>query len=288
MKKKGISPLIATVLLIGFTISLATVAIVWGNDLLDFFIGLSEKKLEEIDCLGFTDKIDIKSSCIISDKVRLVIKNDNSQNITSFLTKIYGVETMEDSETESGIEPNSLGEIKSKFSPDTMGIPKRIEIRPVLTNGKRTVCKEFITYQISEESCYKTISFEEGEWNEELTEQTDIANVGAGITIISSTEFELNSKPFYIPLDVKYIYFYANIFVTERDVVFTLKSSDSSASQELLREQNIIWNKAIEIEESLKGKEVYISVIGPALKTGEYVELAKICFSDEGGMNCII
>ena len=42
--KRGISPLIATVLIIGFTIVLAAVVIRWGGD---FLTGTTEESLEE-------------------------------------------------------------------------------------------------------------------------------------------------------------------------------------------------------------------------------------------------
>ena len=54
--KKAISPLIATVLIIGFTIVLAAVVIQWGSQLVERLKGQTDINIEKTDaCQKFTD-----------------------------------------------------------------------------------------------------------------------------------------------------------------------------------------------------------------------------------------
>lgn len=48
MKKRGISPLIATVLIIGLTIALAAIIMTWGTDLFDRITGQTDYEMERL------------------------------------------------------------------------------------------------------------------------------------------------------------------------------------------------------------------------------------------------
>jgi len=52
MNKKGISPLIATVLIIGFTVALAAIIITWGSGFVNKLISDDALGNSDIDCLG--------------------------------------------------------------------------------------------------------------------------------------------------------------------------------------------------------------------------------------------
>lgn len=91
MKKKGISPLIATVLIIGLTIALAAIIMNWGTDLVDIITGQQQQifdkqqkcqvelnfKIESIDCTANTVTVDNKGSTTIKAlRIRLFNSTD--------------------------------------------------------------------------------------------------------------------------------------------------------------------------------------------------------------------
>jgi len=64
MKKKGISPLIATVLLIGFTVALVLVVTTWGTDYLKDILSGTEKSTDiALKCSPPYLEFDVREDC---------------------------------------------------------------------------------------------------------------------------------------------------------------------------------------------------------------------------------
>lgn len=92
MRKRGISPLIGTVLLIGFTIGLAMIIFVWGSS---FTKDLTEQSTQtaskEISCLTGVD-IDISRVCYedngFSRWIKFTVVNQVSSEVRGFLVSV--------------------------------------------------------------------------------------------------------------------------------------------------------------------------------------------------------
>ena len=102
LNKRAITPLIATILLIGFTVVLAAIIITWGSSLTKSILERSESiKEREINC--FSDyKINIKKIEVGSNKINLLIQNDGSGNIDKFKVRIYGINGIDNIEIMEG------------------------------------------------------------------------------------------------------------------------------------------------------------------------------------------
>lgn len=89
IQKKGISPLIATILIIGFTVALAAVIMTWGSSFTKTITqGTEETTNEQLVCAQdvlFT----ITDACSGLDKINITISNDGSKKIESFTARYY-------------------------------------------------------------------------------------------------------------------------------------------------------------------------------------------------------
>lgn len=89
--KKGLSPLIATVLLIGITISMAALVMVWGQTL---FRQTTEETGEsasaEIDCISKVAVEVLNVSCGTPGTAAVVVDNKNEKPIDGVIVRVYG------------------------------------------------------------------------------------------------------------------------------------------------------------------------------------------------------
>ncbi|MBL7100474.1 MAG: hypothetical protein ISS23_00805 [Nanoarchaeota archaeon] len=95
-QKRGISPLIATVLILGFTIALAAIIMNWA--------GVFTKKMTEgteetanVQIICATEVIfDLESVCVDTNDYKLLVSNDGARDIDSFIIRYYaGADTVE-------------------------------------------------------------------------------------------------------------------------------------------------------------------------------------------------
>ena len=95
MLKKGISPLIATVLLIGFTIALIALVMIWGRNFIQERAEkeglLSEKKLSCTNNVDFT----VDKACENNAGISLRIKNLRETPLDNFIFRVKGDQDVE-------------------------------------------------------------------------------------------------------------------------------------------------------------------------------------------------
>ena len=91
--KKGLSPLIATVLLIGITISLASLVMVWGQALFKQTTEDTGKSAQaEINCISKVQVDILNASCVGgSAPMNLVVDNKNEEPVYGFIVRMYYV-----------------------------------------------------------------------------------------------------------------------------------------------------------------------------------------------------
>lgn len=89
--RKGISPLIATVLIIGFTVALAAIIMTWGTTFSKGIQKGTEATTEEQMACAQEVQIALSSACVNSDAntVQMTIKNDGSKEITAMTARFF-------------------------------------------------------------------------------------------------------------------------------------------------------------------------------------------------------
>ena len=90
MFKRGISPLIATVLIIGFTVALAAIIMTWGTTFSKGMQKSTEATTEEQLACAQDVQIDLSGACIDGvTGVKLTVKNDGSKDIQNISARFY-------------------------------------------------------------------------------------------------------------------------------------------------------------------------------------------------------
>jgi len=141
LNKRAITPLIATILLIGFTVVLAAIIITWGSSLTKSILERSESiKEREINC--FSDyKINIKKIEVGSNKINLLIQNDGSGNIDKFKVRIYGINGIDNIETSMPLGSYSAEKFEINYNSSKTGSVNEVEVFPFTTqDGEEVIC----------------------------------------------------------------------------------------------------------------------------------------------------
>lgn len=143
MNKKGISPLIATVLLIGFTIALAAVVMIWGQNLFQQTTEQTgEQASSQIKCIQEVD-IDIISATNANPIVAMV-DNKGEATIVNAIAKVYFTDntvTVVNGNLSTSMFNNTLvayGRNQISISYSGAGALDKVEILPVTTSDKGT------------------------------------------------------------------------------------------------------------------------------------------------------
>lgn len=154
MKKKGISPLIATVLILGFTVALAAIIMTWGTGFVKKMQEGTEDTADvQITCA--TDVLfDIQNACetAVGGTYKLTIANNANKDISSFKIRFY--ESMDSVKTATytfnddgtaGLTAFSIeseSDVASGFGVDKV---KQIDAIPLINvNNKEVTCAQTI------------------------------------------------------------------------------------------------------------------------------------------------
>ena len=148
MEKRGISPLIATVLLIGFTITIAAILMIWGGNLVkERAEKISARTEAQTSC---TAKVEIglnSAKCSTEDNkdiVKISVENKGSDIINAFRARINYDGDSETTTTYNLLNPTSQTSLKVEYD-TSKGMPKSVIIFPVLN-------KQSLSYTCSEKS----------------------------------------------------------------------------------------------------------------------------------------
>lgn len=144
--KKGISPLIATVLVIGFTIALALVIFSWGKTFTETLTkGTGEKAEQQLDCSDLVS-FEVKNACYAGSEVKFTLENEGDITLDKITLRISGEEDGQVEVKELDIKLFPLGRkvYTEQFDQQSVGsVVTKIELlRPTFTDdGKEVVCK---------------------------------------------------------------------------------------------------------------------------------------------------
>ncbi len=152
MDKKAVSPLIATVLIIGFTVALAAVVITWGSR----FVQQTQEEVDITSQIGLAcSKLDFEIGAIDCDSTttpanqisKITMKSTSNQDITGFTFRarnptVIGVET---GHTNTPLTRFSVTEYIAPFTwsvtPPPADITEIEAIAHVTVGGRTEVCQ---------------------------------------------------------------------------------------------------------------------------------------------------
>ncbi len=118
--KKGISPLIATVLLIGFAVALAAVVMTWGLDFIQETAEATEDQTK--NTLVCASDLSFAISDVSTTEGTITIDNRGQVDIKSLIFRIYGVDGVDTVDTsEETITPMSVPKFGVKSFRDETG-----------------------------------------------------------------------------------------------------------------------------------------------------------------------
>jgi flagellin-like protein len=129
LQKKGVSPLIATVLLLAFAVALATVII----------------QLRPFDnCNVQLDKLNGKQRVCYNEQtkeIELFIDNKDSNSIAKFKTTASGERNAVNSEYDLSIGPREQGKLMISYDPAKYGRLVKLSVYPIMNvSGKLQEC----------------------------------------------------------------------------------------------------------------------------------------------------
>ncbi|MBU2589196.1 MAG: hypothetical protein KKB39_00365 [Nanoarchaeota archaeon] len=151
-KKKGISPLIATVLIIGFTVALAAIIMTWGTT----FSKSMQKGSEEQANLQMVCAQDVQytlsAACYFNDTgaIRVTVKNDGSIDLVDMTARLFtspsNVEAKMLNKTgDYVLEKYDIGVFDVVLTTVTAEEVRMVEIVPVIeVGGKQVTCAQTV------------------------------------------------------------------------------------------------------------------------------------------------
>lgn len=144
LSKKGVSPLIATTMLVGFTVAVIAMVVVWSR-------GYIEERAAKEEALASTKlkcetvKFTVEEVCLHTPNVDIKVKNLANQQIDSWILRIKGtngeVQATEQGFPVKGLETENLGGAQGigpeSFSIEALGGDiSSVEVIPAIKAGR--------------------------------------------------------------------------------------------------------------------------------------------------------
>ena len=153
MNKRGMSPLIATVLLIGLAVALAVFVIFWGTGIIrqeiDKTAGFAAGK---IDCQTKVE-IDVTKARCSAGIVIVSIQNIREEKLPDFRGRVVGDKGASSSLAGVALDSYASKDIGFVYDSVNVGKPKAIEVIPVVYEGNDLVTCDASKIAIETEDC---------------------------------------------------------------------------------------------------------------------------------------
>jgi hypothetical protein len=145
MPTKAVSPLIATVLVIGFAIALSGIMMTWGTSFVKDIQERSEKSsLKDIACTKDVG-LNIKSATVLGNKIKLVVENLGQMDMDKLNILLVGSDGGDNIVTGSGISAGGIQSFSVALDPNKIGTFKQVEAMPYITfEGEQIACKDAV------------------------------------------------------------------------------------------------------------------------------------------------
>ena len=144
LNKKGISPLIATILLVALVIAIALIVWFWYANYLQIKADkIGKKAIAEGECvLNIEFKIESAScSPAAPNNILISLRNEGKVNIADFRVRVYGTSGSQMIIVGKDLPETQSTQTSVQYDPSTIGTPQRIEVLPVVSSeGTITTC----------------------------------------------------------------------------------------------------------------------------------------------------
>lgn len=144
--KKAISPLIATVLILGFTVALAAIIMTWGTG----FTKNIQKSTEEtsnnqLKCALDVD-FEVVNACVTGSTIRITLKNNKEKEIVKSKVVVYVSESSAETLSYDALTASAFGTGSIIVTP-TLPVAQivKVEVIPTIkVESKEVVCSSNI------------------------------------------------------------------------------------------------------------------------------------------------
>lgn len=140
--KKGVSPLVATTMLVGFTVAVVAMVVVWSRGYIEERAA-KEEALANTKLKCETVKFTVEEACPTGDQLDIKLKNLANQQIDSWILRIKGkngnVQATEQGLVVKGLETKELNLGSESFSASYETIGEGIdsvEVIPAIKAGR--------------------------------------------------------------------------------------------------------------------------------------------------------
>jgi len=264
MKKRGISPLIATVLVIGFVIVLGSMFMIWGFDFVKNYQERTEFKSKlQLECASKVN-LNIKEACDLGNKVRLMVENTGDKTIEGFKLRIYGIQDVQIKDISKNLNSFSVEKLKEevKFRPS-----KKIEIIPkIKIKDEEGYCSP-ISQKI--DPCFSLPSIHScNEWEGDCEVITEEITIGSGDNeftveegIYSENGINIKSESFVVPGEANYLSIKS--IVSPGKITYKLVDAKSNEELGLWEDNENIYREITtdyELSDDVKGKTIRLVI----------------------------
>jgi len=167
--KKGISPLIATVLIIGFTVALAAVIMIWGQSF-SKSVQKSTEQSAKVQLVCAQDvAFEMESLCYHGNKVYIIVKNNGNVEIEKYIVRMFkDANTAESANIDKKITPFAISTHDFEVSsPEFAQSIEKVELIPIVkVEGKDVTCQNNILgYDVEISECPESLVAEDENQN---------------------------------------------------------------------------------------------------------------------------
>lgn len=138
--KKGVSEILVTVLIIGFTIALAAVIMIWGQSFTKGVTkGAQEANDESIACTQDIN-FDILDACVIdANTIDITVVSNSQTRVESFVARFYIASNSVKSDSLGALDALATPTYSSANLEGEAGLVKRVELLPSIKVGDKVI-----------------------------------------------------------------------------------------------------------------------------------------------------
>ena len=132
MKKRGVSQLIATVLLIGFIIALVALVIIWGRHYIEERAAKEGSIAQEKFSCSSDVKITVTDVSYAGNNMEVTVENLKESVINSFIMRVSGTSGTDPVEVYEILGKLSVKTFSFEFDESTVGVIEKVDVIPQL------------------------------------------------------------------------------------------------------------------------------------------------------------
>ena len=141
MDKRGISPLIATVLIICMTVLIGVIIMAWSGVFTKGLLSSADAERDKLMVCNSEVSLNIRNACIDGANINLMIENAGTKAVRGIIARVIGNSGGYQEDKEVLISEGGLGSAVVAYTPEAIGNFKQIEILPrVDIKGKDVIC----------------------------------------------------------------------------------------------------------------------------------------------------